>query len=243
MLSLFLLFLLFLLLQQTEYNNNLAKNKHAIDSCKFGKQGITINAIGKSYPCVSNNHSLRNPIVNILPKILPATLNPKISTTDKTDNSTKKLNPKPNDTDSEDKRVTIDNNAQIIETHTEMSKPHTNVYSTSRTSATDMKETTQADKSNAKLSTVLTRSSKISQNLPQIRKTTPRLAKTKSAQNMKMMAQALGSKPSSNCGALKSKEKDNADKNVDEQCAMSKVVSFVIYIYMENYIARLVSVY
>lgn len=194
-----------------------------IDSYKFGKQGITMSAIGKSYPCVSNNHSLRNPVVNMLPKILPATLNPKLSTTDKIDNSAKnnsKLNV------SEDKEV-LDNDVQAVETPTETNKAHTNVHSNLKTNVTDMKET-QTDKSNAKLTTMLTRSAKVSQNLPQIRKTTPRLAKTRSAQNMKMMAQALGSKPSSNCGALKSKEKDNTDKNVDEQCAISKVVSFAM---------------
>ncbi|XP_020294217.1 uncharacterized protein LOC109859914, partial [Pseudomyrmex gracilis] len=202
---------------QTEYNNNLAKNNYMTDLCKFAKQGIIMSAIGK-YPCVSNNHSLRNPIVNMLPKILPATLNPKLSTTDKIDNSAKK-NPKLNI--SEDKEV-LDNNVQAVETCAETNEAHANVQSTSKTNATDMKET-QTDKSTAKLNTMLTRSAKVSQNSPQIRKTTPRLAKTRSAQNMKMMAQALGSKPSSNCGALKSKEKDNTDKNVDEQCAVSKV--------------------
>jgi len=74
--------------------------------------------------------------------------------------------------------------------------------------------------------------SQVSESLSQIstaspiRKTTPRLAKTKSAQNMKLMAQALGSKSSSTSSTLKSKEKDNTDKNIDEHCVVSKVVSF-----------------
>lgn len=195
-----------------------------------------MKAIMKSYPSIPSNHLLRNPVVNMLPKILPATLNPKASS--KIDNSTKK-NCK---FDSEDKKIVdnTDHSIQNTETYkrkTAVHKEHTNSCS-SKVNTSDVEPIqtdTSLDKNNIKLNTVLTRSSKmskespqISPELPQIRKTTPRLAKTKSAQNMKLMAQALGSKNSLNCSTLKSKEKDAADKNIDEHCSASKVVSSIL---------------
>lgn len=194
-----------------------------------------MNVIMKSCPNIPNNHPLRNPVVNMLPKILPATSNPKTSS--KIDNSTKrnfKLD------DSGDKKV-CDNNIQNTEMHkrkTTVYKAHTNLCSlkANTSDVKSMQTDKLTDKNNTKLNTVLTRSSKISSKessqilpeLPQIRKTTPRLAKTKSAQNMKLMAQALGSKNSSNCNTLKSKEKDTTDKNIDEHCSASKVVSSIL---------------
>jgi len=212
----------------------LAKSRYIFDSysnLSLAKEGINMNAIIKSYPSIPNNHLLRNPVVNMLPKILPATLNPKALS--KIDNSTKK---DCKFDSGEDKKI-VDNSIQNTETHkrkTAVHKGHTNSCS-SKIDTLDV-EPIQTDKSldknNIKLNTVLTRSSKmskefpqISPELPQIRKTTPRLAKTKSAQNMKLMAQALGSKNSFNCSTLKSKEKDAADKNIDEHCSTSKVVS------------------
>lgn len=59
--------------------------------------------------------------------------------------------------------------------------------------------------------------------LPQLRKTTPRLAKTRSAQNMKLMAQVLGSKGLSSCNALKSKDKHSIDKSSQKPSVLSKV--------------------
>lgn len=193
-----------------------------------------MNVIMKSYPSIPNNHPLRNPVVNMLPKILPATSNPKSSS--KIDNSTKrnfKLD------DNGDKKV-CDNNIQNMETHkrkTAVYKAHTNLCSlkANTSDVKPMQTDKSTDKNNTKLNTVLTRNSKISKEssqispeVPQIRKTTPRLAKTKSAQNMKLMAQALGSKNSSTCSTLKSKEKDITDKNIDEHCSASKVVSSIL---------------
>lgn len=188
----------------------------------------------KSYPSIPNNHSLRNPVVNMLPKILPATSNPKTSS--KIDNSIKQSS---KFDDSNDKKV-YDNNIQNTEVHkrkTAVYKAHANFCSL-KANTSDIKpvqgDKSQGDKNNTKLNTILTKSSKISKRsqisseLPQIRKTTPRLAKTRSAQNMKLMAQALGSKNSSNCSSLKSKEKDVMDKNTDEHCSASKVVSCLI---------------
>lgn len=223
----------YLLLQQKEHKNDLIKNKCIFDSSNnlsFEKEGININAIMKLHPSIPNNHFLRNPIINMLPKILPATSNPKISS--KTDNSIKQ-NSKFDD--SNDKKI-FDNNIQNIEVHkkkTAVYKAHANFCSLKANTSDVMQTDKSSDKSNTKLNTILTRNSKISKKsqispeLPQIRKTTPRLAKTKSAQNMKLMAQALGSKNSSNCSTLKSKEKD-IDKNIDEHCSASKVVSFIL---------------
>lgn len=206
---------------------------NSYNNLSLEKEGTNMNVIMKSCPSISSNHPLRNPVVNMLPKILPATSNPKTSS--KIDNSTKK-NFKLDD--SGDKKV-YDNNTQNTETHnrkTAVYKAHTNLCS-SKANTSDVKpmQTDRlTDKNDTKLNTVLTRSAKtskessqISSELPQIRKTTPRLAKTKSAQNMKLMAQALGSKNSSNCNTLKSKEKDTTDKNLDD-CSASKVVSSIL---------------
>lgn len=214
-----------------EYKNDSAKSRcifNPYNNFSLEKRGITMNAIVKSYPYIPN-HFLRNPIVNMLPKILPATLNPKASS--KIDNSTKR---NVNTDNSSDKKV-LDNNIQNTEAHkrkTAVYKVHTN-SSSLKANTSDVKpmQTDKLpDKNNTKLNTVLTRSSKVSKEspqisseLPQIRKTTPRLAKTKSAQNMKLMAQALGSKNSSNCNTLKSKEKDTTEKNIDKHCSASKV--------------------
>jgi hypothetical protein len=197
-----------------------------------------MNAIRKSYPNVSNNHPLRNPIVNILPKILPATLNPKISTID---NSSVKQISKSND--SNNVKKLLDNNVQMTEEYIEKNKMHKSILSSLKADTVDIKATRTdkvSDKNDVKLnsiklnSEILVSSSVVAKNslqksigLPQIRRTTPRLAKTRSAQNMKLMAQALGSKNSSNCNTLKSKEK-NTDKAIGEHDTASKVVSFIV---------------
>lgn len=209
-------------------------NSYTLNNLLLEKEEINISAIMKLHPSIPNNHLLRNPVVNMLPKILPATSNSKTSS--KIDNSTKQSS-KFNNND--DKKV-FDNNIQ-----NEMHKRKTAVYKTHadvcslKVNASDVKSTEidkLLDKNDTKLSSILTRSSKISKELsqmsespqsPQIRKTTPRLAKTRSAQNMKLMAQTSSSKNSSNCGTLKSKEKDT-DKNIDERSSTSKVVSFCL---------------
>lgn len=195
-----------------------------------------MNAIMKSYPIVSSNHPLRNPVVNILPKILPATVNPKTSTTDKKDSFTIKKNIKLND-DNGEKRV-IDNNIQTTGMVAGISKPNKNLHSVKTTTANAkvmQMDKLPDEKNNTKLNSISVGNSKLSKDtsqissgLPQIRKTTPRLAKTRSAQNMKLMAQVLGSKSSTNCNTLKSKEKDTMDKN-DEHCTVSKVVSPIFF--------------
>ncbi|XP_026670808.1 GON-4-like protein isoform X2 [Ceratina calcarata] len=66
-------------------------------------------------------------------------------------------------------------------------------------------------------SLLLKKSSKVMQKLPRLRSTIPRLAKTRSAQNMKLMVQVLGPKSLiSNCNTLKSKEKNDLDKNLEK---------------------------
>lgn len=214
----------YLLLQRKKHENDSTKNEHMLDSCDnlgLGKQEIYMNETMKSYPIVSNNHPLRNPIVNMLPKILPATLNPNAS------NTSKKTS-----TSNDDNNDKEDNNLQVTKEQTGTNKAYKNIHNSLKANAEEVKSSQTdklQDKSNSKLNTVLTRSSKVSDNSPQIssglRKTTPRLAKTRSAQNMKLMAQVLGSKSSSSCSTLKSKEKDNVDKTASDDCTVSKVVS------------------
>ncbi|XP_029163698.1 uncharacterized protein LOC114935123 [Nylanderia fulva] len=217
---------------QRERKNNLFNNNYIFDSNgNFGKPWVNMNAILKSYPIVSSDHPLRNPVINILPKILPTTVNSKTSTADKTDSSTIKRNSKLSNEN--DEKGAIDNSLQTAEVLTRASKANKNLYSI-KIATVDAK-VAQMDKlpdeqknNNPTLSSTSTRSSKVSKDMsqissgPQIRKTTPRLAKTRSAQNMKLMAQVLGSKSSANC-TLKSKEKDTADKNTDENFIASKV--------------------
>ncbi|KAL0129828.1 hypothetical protein PUN28_001820 [Cardiocondyla obscurior] len=205
---------------EKEHKHNLTKNKFTFDSynnLSLEKEGININSIIKSYPSIPNNHLLRNPIVNMLPKILPATLLPKTSS--KIDNDV-------NDeiTDNEIEK------AEIPKKKTGLYKERTNILEANTLDAKLMQTEKLSDKNDTQLNAVLTtnpkvskESSHISSELPQVRKTTPRLAKTRSAQNMKLMAQALGSKTSSNCSTLKSKEKDSIDKNADEHCSASKI--------------------
>lgn len=166
----------------------------------------------------------------MLPRILPATLNPKALTANKTDNTDKNTS-NLND-DGNDERIP-DNG---MEKNTGSNKIHKNFCNSVKSDIVDTKAIHTdklPDKNNTKLNNVLTRNTKVckssasrmSSGSPQIRKTTPRLAKTRSAQNMKLMAQVLGSKSSSNCTTLKSKEKGNVDKTITEGCANSKIVS------------------
>lgn len=213
------------------------KSNYILSSSNNFEKWINMNAIMKSYPSVSSNHPLRNPVVHILPKILPTTINPKIST-DKTNNCTIKKNS--NSIDDNDEKRIIDNNIQTAGERmiTEISKSNKNLHSV-KTVTIDAKmkmdKLSNEQQNNTKLNNISAGSSKIckdtSQNMsgsPQIRKTTPRLAKTRSAQNMKLMAQVLSSKSSANCNTIKSKEKDTTDKNIDERCTMSKVVSSIL---------------
>ncbi|XP_024937554.1 GON-4-like protein [Cephus cinctus] len=58
---------------------------------------------------------------------------------------------------------------------------------------------------------------------PGLRKTTPRLAKIRSAQNMKLMAQVLGSKNlSMNCGGIKAKGKGDSQKILEQPSTSAK---------------------
>ncbi|EZA48975.1 GON-4-like protein [Ooceraea biroi] len=217
------------------YNQRKHRNKSASIhlflqySHSLRKQDSYMNATRKPYPNVPNNHPLRNPIVNMLPKILPATMKPKGATTDKISNAAK-ATVKFNDGNSSERLV--DDEGEMTEGHVEKNKSHSNVLNSPKASAADIK-TLQTDKvpdkNNVKLNSVVATSSMVpktssqkSTGLPQIRRTTPRLAKTRSAQNMKLMAQALGSKTSSSCNSLKSKEK-NTDKATGEHSTASKV--------------------
>lgn len=62
---------------------------------------------------------------------------------------------------------------------------------------------------------------------PQLRKTTPRLAKIRSAQNMKLMTQVAGSKGLPSYAKVKSRSKSECSKDSEESCGSSKGVSRV----------------
>lgn len=59
---------------------------------------------------------------------------------------------------------------------------------------------------------------------PQLRKTTPRLAKIRSAQNMKLMTQVSSTKPLPNCSKVKSRAKSESSKDSEESCGSTKVL-------------------
>ncbi|XP_014484271.1 PREDICTED: uncharacterized protein LOC106749390 isoform X2 [Dinoponera quadriceps] len=207
--------------QKNRKSDSMKTNKHMFNSYgNLGKQKVFMNETMKLYPIVPSNHPLRNPIVNMLPKILPTTSNPKDSNINMNATCTKRTILGDND-----KKV-LDNNVETTEEQTGINKYKT-FHNLLKVNAEEIKSTQTdklQDKSNAKLNNILTRSSKVSDNSPEIssglRKTTPRLAKIRSAQNMKLMAQVLGSK---NCSTLKSKEKNSADKTVSGDCTVSKI--------------------
>lgn len=61
----------------------------------------------------------------------------------------------------------------------------------------------------------------------QLRKTTPRLAKIRSAQNMKLMTQISGPKSVSGCVSVKSRNKDESARTSKEPGGSAKGVSFI----------------
>lgn len=73
---------------------------------------VYADAAGKPYPNVSSNHPLRNPIVNALPKILPATLNPRAPAAEKINNPAKEA---PKFNDGNDKKFIRDIDLQITD--------------------------------------------------------------------------------------------------------------------------------
>ncbi|KAG7203190.1 hypothetical protein KM043_010297 [Ampulex compressa] len=192
------------------------------------------HASGNNKLCnISARHPLRNPVVNMLPKILPAPANNKARDNNssnstavnqnKTDLSTgtlAKLSDIPNSKKalSNDANNMSDNsimNKHVLVKHCQLYNTITNVNEADA-DMPDLKEVRDD-------TSLITESVSSTKGLPQLRRTTPRLAKTRSAQNMKLMAQVLGNKGLSNCNALKTREKNDVDKNSEKDCVLSKV--------------------
>lgn len=224
-------------LNNTEQKIDLLKRKHILNSYNdLVKKDCFKSGNNKNCAIVSNT-PLDNPVVNILPKIMPSTMNQKNSNQNLSKN-TWCVN---ETTKSKDLSKTTN-----IETSNMLR--NFNVTNTERTSSCNnsLKTTTLQDEGGRNMrknelteinendivttSSITSRDSKFSKKsqivreLPQLRRTTPRLAKTKSAQNMKLMAQVLGPKGvSSNCSALKSREKNDSHKNLKRVSSLPKI--------------------
>ncbi|XP_076244859.1 gon-4 like protein muscle wasted [Calliopsis andreniformis] len=218
---------------QTYFNNaeqkiDLLKRKHILNSYNdLMKKDCLKSGNNKNYPIIPHNH-LRNPIVNALPKILPATMNQKNSNR----NVSKSGSSVNEATSFKDLTKTANVEANVPSRNFDIAnKDRTSARNNYLKSMTMQKEKemgvernelqeenqddrfTSSTMSNSKLS----KKSEAIQELPQLRRTTPRLAKTRSAQNMKLMAQVLGPKGlSSSCNTLKSREKNESEKNVEK---------------------------
>lgn len=181
---------------------------------------------------ISNTVLLYNSSINILPKILPA--NQKIIS-----KNISKDNLCLNENTNSKILKNISNNGTNIELH--------NIHTLNKERNNSLKIMTSQEKKEKKIdgnefkkiqndanhisshSKFRKKSSEIVQELPQLRKTTPRLAKTRSAQNMKLMAQVLGPKAlSSNNNTLKSREKNEMDTNLEKISTLPKIVSKII---------------
>lgn len=173
-------------------------------------------------PYVSKHHPLRNPIVNILPKVMP---NSKLLPNNIIARNVSHVQGKSNiHTTRSQQPCDIGNTRKILNKSTENTDK----------SAIANKEDKQGESINSlnveiKNTKVTKKSSEALLQSPQIRKTTPRLAKTKSAQNMKLMAQGLGSKNVSNCNNAKTRGKGDLEKNLECSTDSSKVVSYNLF--------------
>lgn len=199
---------------------DILKRKHILNSYNdTSKIENLINDKFNLHPYVSKHHPLRNPIVNVLPKILP---NPKLLSNNIT---TKSVQGKTNiQTTRSQQSCDIGNIRKVLSKSTENTDKHAIANKEDKqnesinSSNVEIKDTKITKKSNEALL-----------QSPQIRKTTPRLAKTKSAQNMKLMVQGLGSKNISNCSNTKSRGKGELEKNSECSPDSSKVVSYNLF--------------
>lgn len=189
----------------------------------------------KNFTATSNIQSLRNPNVNALLKILPANINKKTVSKAITEDSSKvNENTYSNDLT---KTSTNETNAVLHNSDMVCNEEHilheNNFSKTAITENVDENiENVQHDEFINSKGSKLSKKSDVVQELPPLRKTTPRLAKTRSAQNMKLMAQVLGSKGlSSNYNTLKTKEKSELDKNLEKVLSLPKIVGKSISYY------------
>ncbi|KOX69503.1 GON-4-like protein [Melipona quadrifasciata] len=231
-------------LNNTKQRIDIVKRKHTFNlyndtnkDCLTNENGNLITISKAHFLCAQNQPVNTLPKIlpanNMLPKILPANnMLPKIlpANNQKTTRNTLKDNLCTNANSEVFKN--IPNNGNNIKSHNiyvlnkERSLHHSNSLKiiTTQEEKEKQKDTNELKEVQNDISTnsislkhsKFSKKSEIVQELPQLRKTTPRLAKTKSAQNMKLMAQVLGPKGLSNCNALKSREKNDVNKNVEK---------------------------
>ncbi|XP_012144630.2 gon-4 like protein muscle wasted isoform X1 [Megachile rotundata] len=224
------------LIWQTYLNNSeqkidLLKRKHILNSYN---DLMKKNCLTSGNTTVSNIPCLRKLNVNTLPRILPANTNKKtvtknISKSDSNINENTNCNnlvkvsrnetntlPHSSDTVCNEERILHDSNfSKTITTQEEEAKKGDKNFE-------DVQHGVLINSKSSKFS----KKSEMVQELPPLRRTTPRLAKTRSAQNMKLMAQVLGSKGlSSNYNTLKTREKIDLDKNIDKMLSLPKIDS------------------
>ncbi|XP_076652630.1 gon-4 like protein muscle wasted isoform X2 [Halictus rubicundus] len=234
----------------TEWQNYLNNTKQKIDALKrkhilnsyndLMKKDECINGFVKTYTTVPIIHPLRNPIVNMFPKILPTPTNKK-NPNKQTTKNTSYLNEHVNSENSVKASSNESNtgscnsdiaNAERTSQRTDPLKSEIHAEEKEKPLGKNEEEEEEEDSQNdditisttSKNSKFSKKSSGVVQELPQLRRTTPRLAKTRSAQNMKLMAQVLGSKGlSSSCNTLKSREKSDMDKNFEKTQSLPKL--------------------
>ncbi|XP_043256320.1 GON-4-like protein [Colletes gigas] len=190
-------------LYNTEQKIDLLKRKYILNlyNNDIVKKDHFIN---KDYTSISNTHVLRKPVGNRLPKILPVNTNQKNSNKYTLRSGSACL-------------------AENIDKYRAITQKEIEEEAKSNTVEEQVKNTIPRNSLTPRQSKFSKKSSEMVQELPQLRKTTPRLAKTRSAQNMKLMAQVLGPKGlSSNCNTLKSKEKNDLEKNLEKISTLSK---------------------
>ncbi|XP_076751273.1 gon-4 like protein muscle wasted [Xylocopa sonorina] len=213
------------------WQNYLNNHKHILNSYN--------DLMKKDYPTDgnhisgSNGHLSRNPYIKILPQILPENTNQKTITknisednlfTNESTNSEVLRNISNNGTYiklnnsniiNKDYKSHCNNSLKIVTTQERKEK---------RDELAEVQNDVPANSISSEQSKFPKKSSEMIQELPQLRRTTPRLAKTRSAQNMKRMAQVLGPKSlSSNCNTLKSREKNDLDKNSEKISVLPKI--------------------
>ncbi|XP_046823154.1 GON-4-like protein isoform X1 [Vespa crabro] len=204
-------------LTNTKPKVDLLKSKRILNSYNdISKIENLINNNFYLYPYVSKHHPLRNPVVNVLPKIMP---NSKLLLNNIIARNVSHAQGKSDiHTAKSQQPCDISNTKKMINKSTENTDK----------SGIINKEDKQSESINSlnveiKNTKLTKKSSEALLQSPQIRKTTPRLAKTKSAQNMKLMAQGLGSKNVSNCSNAKTRGKGDLEKNLECSTDSSKV--------------------
>ncbi|XP_033340085.2 gon-4 like protein muscle wasted isoform X1 [Megalopta genalis] len=225
-------------LNNTEQKIDALKRKHILNSYNdLMKKDDCVNGIAKVYTTVPSIHPLRNPVVNMFPKILPLPANKKNPNNCMTKNNSylnENINSKNSAKVSSNESNTVACNSNTVNKertsqHNNSLKNTVNIEEKKKPlQNNEVEEDSQNDiltiSATSKHSKFSKKSSDVIQELPQLRRTTPRLAKTRSAQNMKLMAQVLGPKGlSSSCNTLKSREKNDMYKNFEKTQSLPKL--------------------